>query len=621
MRTNLKKKASISKKILSSKSPSKTLRLMTKLQQIEKELKDSYDKMRMKKENEAVRKIKRNPKYFYSFANKSAKIRNKVGPILNEGGEIKNEPEAMADILRRQYESVFSEDKEDERVEEAEEAETDAQMSNIFFSKDDLADAIDQLSEYSGPGPDGISAILLRKARGPVSKMLTIILETSLRDGRIPNILKLGFICPILKPGAKRELPASWRPISLTSHVGKTMERVLRKGIVSFLEVNNLMDPDQHGSRQRRSCLSQLLQHQDDILRMLETGGNVDVIYTDLEKAYDKISHSKLLFKIENKFKIKGVLLRWIKEFITNRKQQVIIEGTTSKKSDVKSGSVQGSVLGPVLFLMYISDMTEDTEVKNTKFVDDTKVFKKIDEEKDVEDLQTELNKLFEWQTNNSMKFNGKKFQVLRYGNNEELKNNTTYFTEEMEETIQQFSSLRDLGIIMSDNAKFDDHHNKVIRTVRNKIGWILRTFSTRRTEVMKQLWKTLVQCHIDYCSQLTKPGTIQGMMAIEKLFFDFTSRIPEVRTENYWARLKKLKMISQERRMERYRIFYIWKILEKRTPNCGVELAQDNPRLGRKCAIPKLQKNGRQAIQTLREQSLQCEGARLFNCIPRELR
>ena len=188
-----------------------------------------------------------------------------------------------------------------------------------------------------------------------------------------------------------------------------------------------------------------------------------------------------------------------------------------------------------------------------------------------------------------------------------------------MEDTIQQFSSLRDLGIIMSDNAKFDDHHDKVIRTVRKKIGWILRTFSTRRTEVMKQLWKTLVQCHIDYCSQLTKPGTIQGMMAIEKLFLDFTSKIPEVRTENYWARLKMLKMISQERRMERYRILYIWKILENKTPNCGIELAQENPRLGRKCAIPKLQKNGRQAIQTLREQSLQCEGARLFNCI-REL-
>ena len=114
---------------------------------------------------------------------------------------------------------------------------------------------------------------------------MTIILESSLEEGKIPDILKLGFICPIQKPGAKREQASSWRPISLTSHRVKTMERELRKGIVSYLEVNNLMDPDQHGSRSNRSCLSPLLQHQDEILRMLETVGNVDVIYTDLEIA------------------------------------------------------------------------------------------------------------------------------------------------------------------------------------------------------------------------------------------------------------------------------------------------------------------------------------------------
>ena len=209
----------------------------------------------------------------------------------------------------------------------------------------------------------------------------------------------------------------------------------------------------------------------------------------------------------------------------------------------------------------------------------------------------------------------------MRYGADEDLKNSTSYFTEEMKDIIQQFSSLRDLGIIVSDNCKFDNHVDKVVKTVRRKIGWIMRTFTTRRTDIMKQLWKTLVQCHVDYCSQLYKPGTAQGMLAIEKLFYDFSAKIPEVRTENYWIRLKQLKMLSQERRMERYRIFYVWKILENRVPNCGVEKAAKNERLGRRCAIPSLQKNGRRAIQTLREQTLQVDGARLFNCIPKKIR
>ena len=116
-------------------------------------------------------------------------------------------------------------------------------------------------------------------------------------------------------------------------------------------------------------------------------------------------------------------------------------------------------------------------------------------------------------------------------------------------------------------------------------------------------------------------PGQAQGMLEIEKLFYDFTSKIPEIKEENYWKRIQILKMYSQERRMERYRIIYVWKIIEGHVPNCGIDLAQENARLGRKCQIPKLKPNGRRAIQTLREHSLQINGARLFNCKPKKLR
>ena len=160
-----------------------------------------------------------------------------------------------------------------------------------------------------------------------------------------------------------------------------------------------------------------------------------------------------------------------------------------------------------------------------------------------------------------------------------------------------------------------------MVSKVRQKLGWIFRTFYSRNVAILKQLWKTLVQCHIDYCSQLYRPGQSKAMMAIDKLFYDFTSRIPELRQENYWRRLELLKMYSQERRMERYRIIYIWKILEGYAPNCGVKSSQENARLGRRCEIPKLAKNGRIAIQTLREQSFQVNGARLFNCIPKKIR
>ena len=277
--------------------------------------------------------------------------------------------------------------------------------------------------------------------------------------------------------------------------------------------------------------------------------------------------------------------------------------------------------MGPVIFLIFISDMAEDLETKPKLFVDDAKIKDKIETEEDVEKMQDNMERLYKWQTDNKMKFNGKKFQVLRYGNNKELKENTLYFTENTESIIEEFTELRDLGIILSNDAKFSKHVDKVANTVRQKTGWILRTFRTRQTIILKQLWKSLLQPHIDYCSQLYKPGQAQEMLKIEKLFYDYTSKIPEIRDKNYWERLSHLKVLSQERRMERYRIISIWKILQGLAPNCGVELAPGSERLGRRCAVPPLLPQGRAAVQSLRESSFQINGPRLFNILPKKIR
>ena len=265
--------------------------------------------------------------------------------------------------------------------------------------------------------------------------------------------------------------------------------------------------------------------------------------------------------------------------------------------------------------------MKKEVKSKLKLFVEVAKFKSAIKNEGDVEKLQEDMDRLYFWQEDNNMKFNGAKFQLLRYGTDEDLKENTLYFTANMEEIIQQYSSLRDLGFIMTDNGRFEEHIDKVTRTVRQKVGWVLRTLYTRRSDIMKQLWKTLIQCHIDYCSQLYMPSLAHGMQSIEKLFYDYSSKIPEVREESYWKRLQSLNMYSQERRMKRYRIIYIWKTLEDFVPNCGVSQAPLNTRLGRKCLIPSLKPNGRRAVQTLREQSFQVNGARLFNCLPKKLR
>ena len=275
-------------------------------------------------------------------------------------------------------------------------------------------------------------------------------------------------------------------------------------------------------------------------------------------------------------------------------------------------------MLGPVLFLILINDIDKNIDSFTSLFADDTRVLKAIKDEEDVEKLQADLDKLYEWQENNNMLFNGKKFEMLRYGTNTNLKESTVYFTPNYNDVIEEKDSLRDLGIIMTNDGKFSNHVEHVCSKVKQKSGWITRTFQCRQTWFMKYMWKTLVQCHIDYCSQLYLPSKPGDLQTIENLQRIYTSKIPEVKQMNYWQRLKHLKMLSQERRMERYSAIYVWKILEGIVPNCGLEISHSERR-GREVSVPDLK--GSQRIQSFRENSFQVRGARIFNSLPKSLR
>ena len=263
------------------------------------------------------------------------------------------------------------------------------------------------LSAGAAAGPDGLPAAMLKGAKTTFSIMIADVLRSSLDTGDIPSILKLAHVIPLHKGGSRSE-PSNFRPVSLTSHLIKTMERVVRVSMVSYLEYHLLMDTSQHGSRTGRSTLSQLLQHQDEVVEALEEGFNLDTIYLDFSKAFDKCDHGILLQKIK-KMGITGKLGRWIQSFLNNRMQKVMINKMKSKGSRIKSGVPQGSVLGPILFLIYIADIGKDLLASTLVYVDDTKVKQKVMTEHDVERLQVELEKLEKWSKENNMEFNKKK--------------------------------------------------------------------------------------------------------------------------------------------------------------------------------------------------------------------
>ena len=186
----------------------------------------------------------------------------------------------------------------------------------------DVEDAIDSLSANASPGPDYFPAVLLKQGKLSLSHALADIFSSSLQSGEVPREFKMAFITPVHKGGTK-SLLVNYRPVSLTSHLAKTFERVIRRYLVAYLEVNGKMNKNQHGFRNGRSCLSQLLDHYDRILKILEDGKNADCVYLDFSKCFDKIDIGLLCQKLKQNG-ISSKLGLWLHNFFTNRKQFII---------------------------------------------------------------------------------------------------------------------------------------------------------------------------------------------------------------------------------------------------------------------------------------------------------
>ena len=244
----------------------------------------------------------------------------------------------------KQYDSVFSlTGYGPEVIEYLSELPGPRSLDDLDFSIQEVEDAINNLDNNSSPGPDGVPTTLLKNCTTSISKPLQLLWRKSLDRGEIPHSLKFGIVIPIYK-GGDRCLPKNFRPVTLTSHIIKIFERILMRRIVAFLDQANLFNKHQHGFRKGRSCLSQLLEHFQNILLGMELGVEVDVVYLDFFKAFDQVDHKTVLEKL-SAIGISGKLLTWIGTFLIGRRHAVIVDGVLSDTGHVRSGVPQGSVL------------------------------------------------------------------------------------------------------------------------------------------------------------------------------------------------------------------------------------------------------------------------------------
>ena len=602
----------INQRLMKIKSPSTRENLHKELVEIEMKLQKLYKNYKNFKEQKAIDAIKLNPKFFYSYAKSMSKSKTDIGPLLTENNEITSDGKEMAEILADQYCKVFSIPLTE--VPTSKPTKIDKPYKQLKFTEHDFVVAINELSNSSAAGPDNFPALFLKNCKHELSKPLHTLWENSFNSGIVPSLLKECIITPTHKGGSKADAE-NYRPIALTSHLIKIFEKILRNHLTSYMIENSLFNSNQHGFRKGHSCLSELLAHYDNILNFLDRKMNVDVIYLDFAKAFDKVDFGVVLQKIKN-LGVDTQTIQWLSSFLKNRSQKVIVNGQASNSRSTKSGVPQGSVIGPLIFLILLGDI--DINVIHSivrSFADDTRALNGIQNAIDTNHLQNDLNVIYKWTTKNNMKLNELKFELLRYGTNEEIKRNTQYISPTMS-IIKEKSVVKDLGVLLStSNYNFKEQIDNVIEKGKQMSSWIFRTFNSRNQFEMLTLYKSLVLPKIEYCSILWNPTKIHDIQRIEQLQWSFIKKIRRDPKANYWECLNKFKIYSLQRRRERYIIIYVWKILEKLVPNINNKItANYHKRLGRRC-------NVNTSYSNLQQQQINVHGVALFNKMPKHIR
>ena len=342
-------------------------------------------------ERRVAKEAKENPKAFFSFVNSAKTSRVKIGPLKDKDRNIVVDPVEQAEILNAHYATVFTRSESDLPVKKN---VTESIIDDIDVSVERVMNTIDELKENSAPGPDKISNKIIKELKEQLALPLSILFRNSLDSGEVPSEWKESTITPIFKKG-KRCDPGNYRPVNLTSNTCKLMEKIVKVDIESHLE-KHVLGNSQHGFRRGRSPQTNMVEFLDKLTSWLDEGKSVDVIYFDFSKAFDKVCHKRLAVKMEA-VGIKGKVKAWVCEWLRGRRQKVVVDGVESGWEEVGSSVPQGTVLGGVLFILYINDIDEVIRAFMRKFADDTKIAKIVESEGDAKELQKDIDKMMRW--------------------------------------------------------------------------------------------------------------------------------------------------------------------------------------------------------------------------------
>ena len=395
-------------------------------------------------------------KKFWTYIKSRKTDRCGVAPLKKDGITY-SDSVTKADLLNKQFVSVFSQEAPGDLPDLGPSDTPD--VPGIKVSTAGVIKLLKDINPSKATGPDSIPGKLLKEAAAELAPTLTCIFQASIDQGRIPTDWKSAKIAPVYKKG-DRSQPSNYRPISLTSICCKIIEHIIHSSVITHLENHSILTDYQHGFRKRRSTETQLILTIQDLVSNLNSGEQTDAILLDFSKAFDKVPHKRLLLKLHH-YGVRGTILDWIRDFLSDRTQEVVLDGTTSTRCSVSSGVPQGTVLGPLLFLVYINDMPSCIQSPARLFADDCLVYKKIRSADDCAELQEDLQQLQEWEGRWLMQFHPEKCEVITISNR---RSPIKYGYSIHGHHLQHVNNAKYLGVTINKSLSWNTHVDNVTK-------------------------------------------------------------------------------------------------------------------------------------------------------------
>ena len=438
-------------------------------------------------------------------------------------------------------------------------------MPRIVFQESDVAVKLSNLKLNKSPGPDKLHPRVLHEIRNELVGPLTSLFNNSMNSGVLPEEWRTSLVSVLHKKGKKSSVE-NYRPISLTCICCKIMESIIRDFVMDFFLTNNLFSDKQYGFIKKRSTILQLLKVADDWVKSLDEGGQIDVIYTDFEKAFDKVPHQRLISKL-HAYGVNDLLVVWITSFLTCRSQCVKINGKVSDSKPVLSGIPQGSVLGPILFVIFINDLPSvcSNQSEMYLFADDSKLYKCIKNLDDCNILNQCVNNVFAWSESWLMKLNVSKCKVLSLCRRSDKVVKYNYGFNVPGQgfvPLDRECIMKDLGVWIDSDLSYDDHVHEKINVSNKMLGIINRNFSDLDITCFILLYKSMVRSHLEYGASVWNPYKKSLIRDIENVQKRATKLMRQCKKLPYEERLAQLQLPTLKYRRFRGDMIEVFKIL-----------------------------------------------------------